>query len=371
MVLHAGKGRGFGHSNRKTQGLSSGGIVTPALRIAFVGDSTTNGSGGGNGGGSLYNNSRLVAPNARVAALLAADGYATNIQSFYGSGGNNTLSVYAASDPAHITAGTATGLANLPANNLISLAAGQSFGPYTFDDVDTIVMKFPTGGYGQLSYSIDGGAPVTINEGGANSLQVVTVSGLSRGSHTVTFANVSGTAYVWGVEGQITRNEIRLLNLGTRGAAIGDLINNTSSRPWYHYSMATAQSPVDLIVLNIGINDVGTSGISQATYDTNVRAYIARQKALNAAVKFIIELPNPISVASPPGITEAQMRSTLTTIASDNSFPLVDRWTSMGVTGWSDANSKGLMYDALHPNAAGYALIAPPLYTAIKTALGI
>lgn len=358
-------------------GISTG-PTTPAKRFAFTGDSTTNNSGGGNGGASGYNNSRLVAPNARVATLLNADGYATNIQSFYGTGGNNTLSTYAASDPAHITVGTATALANLPANNLIALAAGQTFGPYTFDDVDTIVMRFPTAGYGQLSYSIDGGAPVTVNEGGANSLQVVTVSGLSRGSHTVTFANVSGTAYVWGVEGKITRNEIALINMGTRGAKIADLINNTSSRPWYHYSTTTALA-LDGAALNIGINDVG-GGTAMATFDTGVRTWVNRQIALNPAFKLVVELPNPINVPAPTGITEAQMRAVLTQVAADYSAPLVDRWASMGVTNyaamgyasaWAYANALGLMYDDLHPNPAGYALIAPPLKAAVKTALAL
>lgn len=368
--------RGFGPGlNARTLGIAarSGGVsalgLTQNVVVAFVGDSTTNGSNGGSGGTSNYLNSRPNAPAIKTAEILNADGIPVTSEGTFGVGGNNTASVWVQADGTrYVSVGGWTSLANLAifGGHFFQAAGAGAVLQVNILGCDVIKLAYPVWTYGSFRYRIDGGSWVTVNQTGTKVWQIDSIP-VAMGDHTVEFEWVSGTAYMHCCYGEnSTRNELRHIHAGARGALSSNFITNTSTNPWL-FRNANGTLPIDIAVVNIGINDINTN-VSLATYESNYRAFLTNWRTNNPDVAFILEKPNPISLDG-TGVTQMQVRSLIDTLATDYStggkFCRVhDRWASMGVTGvdgpaaYTMANGLGLMSDTLHPNAAGYGLIA-------------
>lgn len=129
-----------------------------------------------------------------------------------------------------------------------------------------------------FSYTVDGGAPVTVSwpAGSVADGRTVTVTGLADTSHTVVVAWLSGTVYIEGAHqfrGEYAKG-IQVFDAGHSGTRSGTTYG--ASRTYMTQSTATVNP--HLIIVVLGTNDFGGS-IVPATYRTEMEANITAWRA--------------------------------------------------------------------------------------------
>ena len=119
--------------------------------------------------------------------------------------------------------------------------------------------------------------------------------------------------------------------------------------------------PVSVFVLELGINDV-IRGMAPLTTQRNLQEITDRVKAKNPDVKIaLMGMQIPAFIHSP---LSAQFGQIFTGLAAANNISLVPFFLE-GVTGNPNFN----LPDKLHPNAAGYRVIADNVWPVIKKLL--
>ena len=119
--------------------------------------------------------------------------------------------------------------------------------------------------------------------------------------------------------------------------------------------------PVDVFVLELGINDV-TRGISPATTAKNLQLIIDKVKTRYPNARLAImgmEIPAFI-----PGVFAAQFRAIFKQLADKNKTALVPFFLH-GVAGVMHLNMK----DGVHPTAEGYKIVADKVWPVLKPLL--
>lgn len=144
--------------------------------------------------------------------------------------------------------------------------------------------------------------------------------------------------------------EITVLNAGWDASNAGNW-NNGQTYAYSPLNSIAVYDP-DLCVINLGINDAH-AGIGETTYKNNMQAIINACVASGADVVLVI--PSPV------GSTAASALNTLSSwvlalAAANGNLPVVDLRGAF--VDYATANAAGLMRDTLHPNAAGYGVIA-------------
>ena len=119
--------------------------------------------------------------------------------------------------------------------------------------------------------------------------------------------------------------------------------------------------PVDVFVLELGINDI-LRGIPPSVTLKNLQSIIDKVKRKNPHVKLALmgmELP-----AMVPGVMAAEFRGIFRKLADANSITLVPFFLE-GVAGQAHLN----LPDGLHPSANGYKIIADRVWPVLKSLL--
>jgi len=319
------------HLYRTRAALAKARAGVGSFKLAVAGDSTVRGVGATPG---------VSGWPEQLVARLAALGYPL--------AGSGLVAGWAGSNyDARVTLGAGwaplTGASSLIRNSTTTNAA-----VFASATPSTNLTVYFSNGSGPFSVTIDGGAPTVITPPGGNSPGSQAFTGLSNINHSVSITRSSGQALIFGVEFGVG-NGIRLYNAGVGGEKI---FNGNS---WYqtdNYASAAAGFNADLVGLMFETNDAPTSGGAEtgyATYKTRVGDSIARVKA-NTSDFFLI--------AAVPSNTKdfTQYQRALYELADENDVPLVDLQHRMGT--YTLSNSYGLMFDNLHPTAAGYAVVA-------------
>ena len=207
------------------------------------------------------------------------------------------------------------------------------------------------------TYSIDGGAPVTVNPIiGATTIRVVPVTGLSNGNHTVVISWAGAPTEPLNFIGVAGENSTGCIidNLGKAGS-------NTTTSGWTANSALSQQwnggpsNPADLLIYVLGANDAATSVTPDAYISnmallmSNVRDGAFGQDAFGNTDIIIVQ--NHFGHFTNP-LTFAQYGSRLHDLADTYGAAYVNIWSS-GRNSWPYWNSLGFWGNASNPGPAG------------------
>jgi lysophospholipase L1-like esterase len=243
----------------------------------------------------------------------------------------------------------------------VTLAAGAST-TLTFTGTSVKLAYVRTVGATSFSYSVDGGAAVTVDSGGGLlDGRTVAIGPLSAGVHTILVTSVSGLVHLSGAyiyNGEESAG-IQVFDAGHHGLRSGNIMGAGATT----YTAAIAAVDPHCVVIDVGTNDHGAN-IDPAAYKTNMQALLS---AVNAACV----LPPTIVFAPSPGRSSgftypwsAYVDVMRELVAADpQHVTLVDLGSRMPPT--SD-NSLQLYYDTLHENDKGHAFRGDILAAALS-----
>lgn len=261
----------------------------------------------------------------------------------------------------NLAAGSANnGTAAIP-HLWVNYAASGKASTFSSDVKGRIVDILHIGAYsGGWTYSIDGGAPVTVTPAG-NSVQIISVDTGVYGLHNVVITtNSSGTTYQVAVRTRDTAG-LEVTKAGSSGSTVASWLPTSESSVAYNaFGLATADVP-DITFVELDANEA-LQGVSAATYKTNLTALVNALQALSPQMDICL-IHAPSMVPGGNGFSAVSQAawdaigSAMYDVADTFGLPLVDLTDKFGETAAS-AQAAGLMYDQVHLNAAGYAQVA-------------
>ena len=354
--FHYFTGSNLGRYREKLYGVIKG---TSHCRVLCVGDSTMAGWGaGGVGSGS---GQYVNAFTNQAAALMAAAGVNTSTENFFGDRNFTQAGGSVTTFDTRLTLGTgwsaASGTASL-GGRLLQASAGAgnlSFAPTTNCDTFEIYYAVNTG-FGVFGYAFNGGAQAgTVNTSGTGGVgkSVVTTA---LGANTLNITPTSGTVSIVGVIAyNSTVKTVQIVNVGAGGFKTADWIDVTNG--WSPGNAAPTMGQ-DLTVIDLTINDP-YNGVSNSTYSANLQTLTN----LFAGTDVLFMSGNAVNTTAVTSVNQAATVSSMSSTASGNGMPFVDIYSILG--DWATLNANGNMFDSLHPDTSGYALIAAQIKAAL------
>jgi lysophospholipase L1-like esterase len=328
---------------RAAAGKAFSGTAASRQYIVLAGDSITAGLKTNGDSKNIYVKSPSVALSNRL-------GYGT-IGSRFGSGGTVAGETLTTLDP-RVTygAGWQNGAAftiggsafyNNSTTNVYNFAPADAF-----DTFDTFYAT--ASGAATFNISIDGGAvlasPNSATGGTAiGKTNLTTTSGI----HTVNLARtgVGGQLTLLGVDTySSTDRKMSILNLGACSSRTSDWADPAA---FYGPLKALQFLAPGLVCFQLGANDMLQNlplVLSLANY----------QKIIDAVLPFsdiLLFTPMPIALSTVSAVTQYNFRMGMLRLAESNNLPIVDLSIRNG--DFVQANSLGLMFDQVHPTAAG------------------
>lgn len=321
---------------------------TADAKVMFIGNSETAGEGAGETG-SAHNNGRAHSYPSQIC-----DNHPNGLSSLierrhiWGTG-NYTGPEFAIYAPeCTVGAGWAsTGSGRLGGPNMVNSTTTNdlsfAYPSGGFDTVDTYWIV--SAGSGICSINIDGGTPVTSNLAGANTVRVVTVTGVGLGAHTVNISRSSGGGVNY--LGHVLRNsgakKIYAHNVGAGSSKAADWIANAA--PWQAFPMINTLA-CHLYVICLGVNDWPVT--AEATYESQMQTLITQCK-LTGDVLLVGAPQRSTNFAE-----QAAFLVRLQNLALVNNLRApIDINAVFG--GFTLANSLGWYFDSTHPNGTlGY-----------------
>lgn len=238
--------------------------------------------------------------------------------------------------------------------HLATQTAGASI-TWTFDHAGTIVEIYTFGNSAPVTYSIDGGAAVTIVPSGASAGQRTVITGLSNAKHTVKIsATVTGTySYVLGVA-LCNERGLQISNMGYSGSIAEDW--KTGGRFYDGFNNITKTMTSDGVIVRLGANEL-IHNVGAASLATWLQDIVAGLLATGKDVLLMVD----------PPMTSAQWETSfypvIYDVADTNKVPVLD-YTADYISR-DLAESLGLFADSYHPNPKGYVQEAERLALAL------
>jgi lysophospholipase L1-like esterase len=313
-----------------------------SARIHCVGDSTTKGYGGGDTQTNSYP-IRLKTLLTQASGLTAADaGLLLN---------DNTSS----GDSRYTS---------MPTGWSFSTSAGYTFSVQGLTTAaGPLVITLPGLESLRVWYAKNpgtGSTVVTVNDGTAHAQTINTAAtagvgfvewtGLTPGSQSVSFAVPTvANVFIIAIETFSPTGKIMILNEGQPGAGSADLVTTTPAYGKQPTLLNVGATKPDLIILDMLIND-WNNNIAPAGCQTAMQSFITAAKSATQDLLLVVPVP-PQETAHT--YTWSQFVAVVYALADANNLPLIDmtaRWVD-----YPTANTKGLRFDNLHPNAMGYA----------------
>ncbi len=323
-------------------------------RVLFIGDSTTAGARANSGDVNDFANSF-----PSQAAALVPHGSSS---SWFGNNCQENIALATFDSRMSLGSWGATFSTVFTVGGYVPLADSSSGGNLTFTpttNVDTFQIFYGNNtGLGTFAFSIDAGSPTTINENGSLSIGTQTFT-TTLGAHTANFA-YNSTGYYSDVIGVIATNsarkEVSFLNGGSCSAVAADF-SNTSNGPWEPTLIAANNIKPDITFIDLTINDWNAQ-TNTTTYTSELQTIISAAKATGDCV-LMTGNASEFGVGSDANQTTQRLYSNIVlSLAQANNCVTIDVQATFGGGSWTGANALGLMYDQLHPNAAGYVVIA-------------
>jgi lysophospholipase L1-like esterase len=314
-------------------------------KVIVIGDSTVYGQGAGTGSGAV--GARALSSPVNLAKLLTTRGIPANSEEIHcpypGSG--DTVPQY---DPR-------ISLGSFIVDTTLSTLSGYAFranGAYTlaltpvaaFDSVDIYYIQGSSGS--TFTVNVDGGATLkSVNSNGSNALAKTTVTGITRGTHTLNIVAVGATVWIVGIVPHDSQNpSLSVMNFGWIGAKSSTFL--ASSSAWSAANCWPIWAP-DLVIVNLTINDIN-SGTPAATFAANMKQMLTSIHSAGSDIMLVIG--HPIGTAN--GANYEYIVEQANSLAETFNAPiinLIDAYQSYAY--W---NTIIPYYDTLHFTAQGY-----------------
>lgn len=322
-------------------------------RLLCIGDSVTQGYGAVSGGWTP--NGRAGAWPERLAAMMSGRGLPASAASVAGAGAADGASGgYSAYDP-RVTLGAGWGVNALTGmGGKLFSGATSSTGVWSFQPdgpVDRFDLWAVTNtALGVLTVETDGLVRATVNTTKAASMEVTTVAfPETTGPVSVRWASGGAVFIAGGVAWRSDVKRARVINSGWGGARIADWI--TTDQPYRAYGSIPAAAP-DLSVVCLTINDCN-AGTAVATYKAGLGTLVDRCLT-TGDVLLMTGCPSDPAQGKASYAAQAALRDAVFEVAATRGLATPIDGTAL----FGGSFAGGLMFDSVHPNAAGQARIA-------------
>lgn len=318
------------------------------------GDSLHWGEGGGDASQRLNADINCV-PN-RVAARLTALGLNSTNDDIYGTGGNtidfipnSDLQAFYKSNFTY-TGGwvqsSSTSVGGMIWTNSTDTAAMT----ITVANADTCKLAtLKNAGLGSMTYTVDGGAPQTLDQNAAAAFLETTIALGSVGAHTIVLNRVAGSVFVIGFRAyDSTTRAMDIINIGRGSSLAATWVVATvpyNIRPVY----ANFALGASLVVPKLMTNDCAADTL-EATYKPQIQTLIT--DGLVGGASMMLMTGSPTNPSTDALAKQLKFRQWLKDLAMTNGLPLLDLYA------WETyaANvTNNFMWDNRHKNKAGYA----------------
>jgi len=322
-------------------------------RLLCIGDSVTQGYGGVSGGWTP--NGRAGAWPERLAAMMSGRGLPASAASVAGAGAADGASGgYSSYDP-RVTMGAGWGVNALTGmGGKLFSGAASSTGVWSFQPngpIDRFDLWAVTNtALGVLTVETDGLVRATVNTTKAASMEVTTVAfPETTGPVSVRWASGGAVFIAGGVAWRSDVKRARVINAGWGGARIADWI--TTDQPYRAYGSIPAAAP-DLSVVCLTIND-WNAGTAVATYKAGLGTLVDRCLT-TGDVLLMTGCPSDPAQGKASYAAQAALRDAVFEVAATRGLAAPIDGTAL----FGGSFGGGLMFDSVHPNAAGQARIA-------------
>jgi len=358
---------------RKTANLRKWHVALAKLRagtyrpkVVFIGDSKDVGAGAGTTSANTY--TTAAEPRSKIAyfvKLLNAAGIPASRQSFMGSSALASIAVKQAYDP-RLTGAAGWGGGSQSLGGVMfasSVTAAITFTP-DVGQVDRVEAYYKLhAGDGTATLTVDADATVLATMNGSAGGETIgkVVATPARGVHAINVQRTAGGFYsLLGLIAQdSTIPAIDVIQAGAFGTTSA-YHTSISGGVWAAANTLAVLAP-DLTIIQLGSNDLQTA-VSYATYTANILDIVTKAKAAGSDV--VLEVPTFGAAGGYGSDTDRELyRQGLISIGAANGCMVVDHAARFGT--WDQANTAGLMRDAIHETEPGYADQAQALVTAL------
>ncbi|KQP48092.1 hypothetical protein ASF31_01765 [Brevundimonas sp. Leaf280] len=322
-------------------------------RLLCIGDSVTQGYGAVSGGWTP--NGRAGAWPERLAGMMSGRGLPASAASVAGAGAaDGANGGYSSYDP-RVTMGAGWGVNALTGmGGKLFSGAASSTGVWSFQPdgpVDRFDLWAVTNtALGVLTVETDGAVRATVNTTKAASMEVTTVAfPETTGPVSVRWASGGAVFIAGGVAWRSDVRRARVINAGWGGARIADWI--TTDQPYRAYGSIPAAAP-DLSVVCLTIND-WNAGTAVATYKAGLGTLVDRCLT-TGDVLLMTGCPSDPAQGKASYAAQTALRDAVFDVAATRGLAAPIDGTAL----FGGSFAGGLMFDSVHPNAAGQARIA-------------
>ena len=322
-------------------------------RLLCIGDSVTQGYGAVSGGWTP--NGRASAWPERLAGMMSGRGLPASAASVAGAGAADGASGgYSSYDP-RVTMGAGWGVNALTGmGGKLFSGAASSTGVWSFQPdrpVDRFDLWAVTNtALGVLTVETDGVVRATVTTTKAASMEVTTVAfPETAGPVSVRWASGGAVFIAGGVAWRSDVRRARVINAGWGGARITDWI--TTDQPYRAYGSIPAVAP-DLSVVCLTIND-WNAGTAVATYKAGLGTLVDRCLT-TGDVLLMTGCPSDPAQGKASYAAQTALRDAAFEVAAMRGLAAPIDGTAL----FGGSFAGGLMFDSVHPNAAGQARIA-------------
>ena len=322
-------------------------------RLLCIGDSVTQGYGGVGGGWTP--SGRAGAWPERLAALMSGRGLPASAASVAGAGAADGASGgYSAYDP-RVTLGAGWGVNTLTGmGGKLFSGAAASGGVWSFQPdgpVDRFDLWAVTNtALGVMTVETDGVVRASVNTTKPASMEVATMAfPETAGPVSVRWASGGAVFIAGGVAWRSDVRRARVINAGWGGAKVADWI--TTDQPYRAYGSIPAAAP-DLSVVCLTIND-WNAGTAVATYKAGLGTLVDRCLT-TGDVLLMTGCPSDPAQGKASYAAQTALRDAAFEVAAMRGLAAPIDGTAL----FGGSFAGGLMFDSVHPNAAGQARIA-------------
>ena len=322
-------------------------------RLLCIGDSVTQGYGAVSGGWTP--NGRASAWPERLAAMMSGRGLPASAASVAGAGAADGASGGYSAYDSRVTLGAGWGVNALTGmGGKLFSGAASSTGVWSFQPdgpVDRFDLWAVTNtALGVLTVETDGAVRATVSTTKAASMEVTTVAfAETAGPVSVRWASGGAVFIAGGVAWRSDVRRARVINAGWGGARIADWI--TTDQPYRAYGSIPAAA-ADLSVVCLTIND-WNAGTAVATYKAGLGTLVDRCLT-TGDVLLMTGCPSDPAQGKASYAAQAALRDAVFEVAATRGLAAPIDGTAL----FGGGLANGLMFDSVHPNAAGQARIA-------------
>lgn len=375
-----GVGIGIAFSQGTAAAAAGGGDVSlqQNVKVLFIGDSTTVGVGADPTGTTDVEGARPYSVPLQARDFIISAGYSAISDNFAGDNGVG-LGDWTGYRPDVTIVGTPPASSRSPTAGgfLARQTTSTSIKLYTDSVVDTLEFTFERApGFGVLGLKIDGVPHSEYATAAApEDYHKVTVAGLAKARHQLEFYRVSGYPHGPGYVNAWDSSAVafQIINAGTRDTSTAWWTNTTHPASPLG---ALAVIDADIGVIDLGINDWRSSGVSVAQVKANIQTIM--DELVSSGASIVLVVPHDIGAySSTPDVWSAAVVLNLyQELHAENAGSLLVNppveYFNAGLSAvnpatYAEMNSNGYMYDSLHCNAAPYAVEGQAVASAIVT----